>query len=86
MGAKAGHDLWEQARAFEATHGDRAPWVAAEKAAELRNAGETAEADFWAQVADCLTDLHAIRHGCRDSPAMRTLSPFVRSSRAIRMP
>lgn len=63
MGAKAVHDLLGQALAFEARHGDRAPQIVAERAERLRKAGKMVDALFWSQVADCLTELHAIRYG-----------------------
>ncbi|QUM74023.1 DUF6961 family protein [Sphingopyxis granuli] len=61
MGAKADHDLLGQAMAAERQYGDRAPEFIAQKAQALRRDGEYSEADFWAQVAGCLTDLHAIK-------------------------
>jgi len=62
MGAKADHDLWGQALAFETQYGDKAPEVIAAKIEQFREAGDTIEAGFWQQVAECLTELHAIRY------------------------
>lgn len=86
MGAKAVHDLWGQALLFEARYSDRAPQVAADKADRLRKAGDRIEADFWSRVADCLRELHRIRHGHMDpqdpvrdaaaSPAVRMPGSF----------
>lgn len=61
MGTKADHDLWGQALAIENRYGDRGPDVLKQKIVELRKAGEPVEAAFWAKVAECLNDLHAIR-------------------------
>ena len=70
MGAKADRDLWGQALAIESRYGDRGPEVIATMIDELRRAGADADAAFWANVADCLTDLHAIRYpGEAKSPA-----------------
>ena len=61
MGTKADHDLWGQALAMESQYGDRGPEILAQRIVELREADERAEAEFWSQVAACLSDLHAIR-------------------------
>lgn len=61
MGAQADHDLWGQVMSVERQFGDRGPDIVATKAQVLRRAGEFSEADFWMQVAECLTDLHAIK-------------------------
>jgi hypothetical protein len=63
MGAKADHDLWGQVLAIENRYGDRGPEVLTRRIEKLREAGELAEAAFWAEVATCLNDLHSIRFG-----------------------
>lgn len=77
MGANADHDLWGQALAFESRYGDDAPRIIAGKIEQLRASGEIAEADFWAQVAECLTDLHAIRYQGYATPREVPLDPTV---------
>lgn len=61
MGAKADHDLWGQALAFERLYGDDAPSAIARKVEQLQRDGEDREAAFWCLVGDCLRDLHAMR-------------------------
>lgn len=81
MGTKAGHDLWGQALAIENRYGDRGPEVLTKNIGELREAGELAEADFWADVAICLIDLHTIRLGVpslKSQLGARTLEPLTR--------
>ncbi len=80
MGANADHDLWGQALAFESRYGDDAPRIIAGKIERLRASGEIAEADFWAQVAECLTDLHAIRYQGYATPRDVSLNPAVAAS------
>lgn len=78
MGAKADRDLWGQALAIESQYGDRGPEVIATMIKELRRAGDHADADFWGSVADCLTDLHAIRYpGRAKSPTAESRPPAV---------
>lgn len=60
MGAKADHDLWGQALAYESRYGDCAIDVITEKIDQLRCDGDTHEMEFWIEVTDCLTQLHAI--------------------------
>jgi len=62
MGARADNDLWGQAFAFECQYGDRANGIIEEKIAQLTEEGETAEAAFWMEVSERLTQLHAIRY------------------------
>lgn len=69
MGTRAEYDLWGQALAVENRYGDRGPEILAQKIRNLRVAGELVEADFWADVAGCLNDLHAIRIG---APALKS--------------
>ena len=80
MGANADHDLWGQALAFESRYGDEAPRIIAGKIAQFKASGEVAEADFWAQVAECLTDLHAIRYQGYATPRDVSLDPAVVAS------
>ncbi len=78
MGTKADHDLWGQALAIESQYGDRGPEVLAQRSVELRKAREFQEAEFWSEVAACLTDLHAIR--CGFPSAKRTSPPADRQT------
>lgn len=71
MGTRADHDLWGQVLAIENRYGDRGPQVLTQRIAKLREAGELAEAAFWAEVATCLNDLHSIRF---DVPAVNARS------------
>ncbi|WP_414712919.1 DUF6961 family protein [Sphingopyxis sp.] len=61
MGTKADHDLWGQALAIESRYGDRGLEVIARKVEDLCRAGQDSEAEFWSEVAECLTELHSIR-------------------------
>ena len=61
MGMKADRDLWGQALAIESRYGDRGLEVIARKIDELRRAGQSSDAEFWGEVAACLTELHSIR-------------------------
>ncbi|OWQ95055.1 hypothetical protein CDQ91_14085 [Sphingopyxis witflariensis] len=61
MGMQADHDLWSQALAAERRYGDSGPDIIAQQVQKLMAAGEYREAEFWSQVAECLSDLHAIR-------------------------
>lgn len=61
MGMRADRDLWGQALAIESRYGDRGLEVIARKIDELHRAGQYSEAEFWAEVAERLTELHAIR-------------------------
>ncbi len=61
MGTKADHDLWGQALVYERLYGDDAPCLLSKQAENLRNLGEIMQADFVAQVAECLAELHSIR-------------------------
>lgn len=71
MGAKADHDLWGQALAFERRYGDDAPAAIARKVEQLKRDGEDREAAFWSLVEDCLRDLHAIRYPGRPKPVRK---------------
>lgn len=62
MGAKADKDLWGQALVIESRYGDRGPEVIVAMIAELQQAGNYADVEFWTSVAACLEDLHAIRY------------------------
>src|SRR3546814_1161668 len=61
MGTNATRELWGQALAIENKLGDSEPEVLARRIDRLRDAGEIEDAEFWSQVAGCLTDMHAIR-------------------------
>ena len=61
MGMQADHDLWGQALAAERRYGDLGPEVLAQQVPKLVEAGEYREAEFWSQVAACLSELHTIR-------------------------
>jgi len=61
MGMQADHDLWGQALAAERRYGDSGPEIIAQQVQKLMAAGENREAEFWSQVAECLSELHAIR-------------------------
>ena len=61
MGMRADRDLWGQALAIESRYGDRGLEVIARKIDELRRAGQFSDAEFWGEVAACLTELHSIR-------------------------
>src|SRR3546814_13398502 len=61
MGMRADRDLWGQALAIESQYGDRGLEVIARKIDELHRAGRYSEAEFWVEVAERLTELHAIR-------------------------
>lgn len=61
MGMQADHDLWGQALAAERRYGDLGPEVLAQQVQKLVEAGDYREAEFWSQVATCLSELHAIR-------------------------
>lgn len=61
MGMRADRDLWGQALAIESRYGDRGLEVIARKIDELRRADESSDAEFWGEVAACLTELHSIR-------------------------
>lgn len=69
MGMRADRDLWGQALAIEYRFGDRGLEIIALKIDELHRAGQYSEAQFWAEVAERLTELHAIRWpgGIRES-------------------
>jgi hypothetical protein len=58
---RADRDLWGQALAIESRYGDRGLEVIARKIDELRRAGQFSDAEFWGEVATCLTELHSIR-------------------------
>ncbi|MGN6690097.1 MAG: hypothetical protein ACTHJU_04045 [Sphingopyxis sp.] len=82
MGQKADHDLLGQALAFESRYGDLATGVIADKIAQLQAAGEADEADFWTEVADCLTNLHAINGRELSSARSKRIAPENRGKAA----
>lgn len=61
MGMRADRDLWGQALAIESRYGDGGPDILARKIDACRRAGAFSEAEFWRDVAACLTELHSIR-------------------------
>jgi hypothetical protein len=61
MGMRADRDLWGQALAIESRYGDGGPDIIARKIDACRRAGAFSEAEFWSDVAACLTQLHTIR-------------------------
>ena len=68
MGMRADRDLWGQALAIESRYGDSGLEVIARKIDELRRAGQFSDAEFWGEVAGCLTELHSIRWPGGTSP------------------
>lgn len=68
MGMKADRDLWGQALAIESRYGDRGLEVIARKIDELRRSEQFSDAEFWGEVAACLTELHSIRWPSGISP------------------
>src|SRR3546814_13061692 len=89
MGMRADRDLWGQALAIESQYGDRGLEVIARKIDELHRAGRYSEAEFWVEVAERLTELHAIRWpgGIReDRTSSKMRSDPARPRRALSTP